>query len=169
MPWEFLPPEKRAERDSARWTLKAITVAGPGVPREERIAYIDRVSARAIHSAAYDPETVRLYRASLEGEAAGDARRRLADRIGPSVSESCKRLRIGSVHIESDDADDPEDGPTGGAPSTTEGDESLTARLSVVLASPGDFAPLRRYLCDAGCEVAVLPYGSLDSRLFVCF
>ena len=173
LPWEFLPPEKRAERDSARWTMKAITVAGPGLPREERIAYIDRVKSRAIHSPKYDPETVRLYRASLEGEAADDTRRRLADRIGPSVSESCTRLRIGSVHIESDDADDAEAGPVSGAdrggPSTTAGDEILTARLTVMLASPGDFAPLRRYLCAAGCQVAVLPYGSLDSRLFACF
>jgi hypothetical protein len=44
-----------------------------------------------------------------------------------------------------------------------------TVRLSVSLASPADFAPLRRYLCEVGCQVDVLPYGSLDPRLRACF
>jgi hypothetical protein len=44
-----------------------------------------------------------------------------------------------------------------------------STRLSVLMASPAAFAPLRRYLCDAGCQVEVLPYGSMDPRLHRCF
>jgi hypothetical protein len=38
-------------------------------------------------------------------------------------------------------------------------------RLGVVMSAPADFAVLRRFLCEAGCEVAALPYGSMDPRL----
>jgi len=54
--------------------------------------------------------------------------------------------------------------PVQAARERSEGDRN-TFRVSVMFATPADFAPLGRYLCEAGCEVAVLPYGRLDPRL----
>ena len=110
-------------------------------------------------------------------EVQGGPRRQLAERIGRSAHDSCKRLRLVNVSLEHDSADEQDEGPGDDDPDDVDGGAGRppaeprvrTARLSVLLASPDDFAPLRRYLCEAGCQVDVLPYGSMDPRLRACF
>jgi hypothetical protein len=101
----------------------------------------------------------------------------LAERIGRSSSESCKRLTISqNVYLAGDDAadvdqddDDSSDAVGGPAVPPPAEPSARTARISVLLADPADFAPLGRYLCEAGCQVDVLPYGSIDPRLNWCY
>jgi hypothetical protein len=37
------------------------------------------------------------------------------------------------------------------------------------MSAPTDIAAIPNYLCGAGCEVAVMPDGSMDPRLRICF
>jgi hypothetical protein len=175
-----LPWESAAEtevREKARWTLMVVAPAGYPMTRErglERVAYVEERLGR---QSKFDAETLRLYRAMLDEPAEGDAHRRLSERIGRSPTESCQRLRVLRTGLEverpldqtSDDGarDDEDDEPDEADGSRPNGVRS--ARLSVLLASPDDLEPLRRHLCALGCEVSVLPYGSMDPRLRRCY
>ena len=134
----------------------------------------------------FDGETLRLYRAVLEHDSREDDKRALSQRLGRSPTASCERFRILSVarnvdrpDDEADNDDDAEEGVDGGA---TDGGpdgrdvatrptpaSTASTRVSAVMSTPNEIAALRKYLCDVGCEVAVMPYGSMDPRLRICF
>jgi Zn-dependent protease len=186
LPWEPLPPETRTAREAARKTLGLIAL-GERSSKAVRLAYLDMVTSHDTPRTKLDEETIRLYKASLDEGSDGDAHRRLRQRIGPSPGESCKHLRFINVatHFGGGDASETDDdtsedgdagiadaddgGPTGVSAAPHDEARVPTTRLSVLLASPADLAPLRRALCDAGCQVDVLPAGSTDPRLRVCF
>jgi hypothetical protein len=172
LPWELLPPETKVQRENARWTLNAISPARYALQDRDGFAYVDTFAKRAQLSSQYDPETVRLFTASLGTEIGSESRRLLAERVGKSPTDSCSRLRILSVTREglgNDDNDDVEGAADAGASIIPVNTRVQSTRLSVGFATPGDVVPLRRYLCEAGCQVEALPYGSMDPRLHICF
>jgi Zn-dependent protease len=176
LPWESLPADTSTRREHARWTLSGISLGAERASRAVLLAHVDRMVAPLARSPKYDPETTRLYKASLDDRSDYGPRHQLAERIGRSAGESCKRLGLVNVYLEDDGADEPDedsdedaDHVDGGAVAPPAEPRVRTIRLSVQVASPGDFAPLGRYLCEAGCQVDVLPYGSMDPRLRACF
>jgi hypothetical protein len=164
LPWETLPAEGAPQREKARRTLGLLTTGEPpGAPRG-RLLRVKELQAWTQGRPDFDAETLRLYKAWLESDPDEPAAFALSQRIGRSPDESCKRLRIVDVAFGDDRRHRNEE-----VEDHAEIVRSQTMRLSVMLASPADLEPLRRYLCEAGCEVAVLPFGSMDPRLRVCY
>jgi hypothetical protein len=156
LPWETLPDDGAPQREAARWTLNLLTLGGWRETPPDRVARVERIQSQFGEKDRFDGETLRLYKTWLQDPHNADAAFALSRRIGRSPGESCKHLRIWNIHTEKSEV------------RSDQGDEVVTTRLSVELASPADLAPLHRYLCDAGCGVAVLPYGSMDPRLRMC-
>jgi hypothetical protein len=173
LPWE---PGGGEAREKARWTLHVLGVDGR-MSRERLLRRLDALPKELRANQEFDAETERLYRASIVGGPDSAAHRELAERLGRSPTDSCKAIRIlrttgeretvatatrGADPDDADERDDDADDEDESAPAR------YSTRIAVLLASPADFDPLRRYLCDAGCEVDALPYGSMDPRLRWC-
>jgi len=156
LPWETLPGDGAPQRQAARWTLGLLTAGGWRETPADRLARVERIQSEFGQKGRFDGEMLRLYKTWAQHPRNADAALAVSRRIGRSPGESCKHLRIWNIQTEKSEA------------RSDQGDEVITTRLSVELASPADLAPLHRYLCDVGCAVAVLPYGSMDPRLRMC-
>ena len=171
LPWEPLPPGTKTTRDNARWTMQVLTAGGAVRKGSRALARLDHLPDGVRRQKGFDPETLRLYRSSVDGTSA-DAGRLLAERLGRSPTESCQRLQILSAQEEDETSSgaDEDDGHAddGHEPSKSAMGTART-RISVVMTTPAEFAQLASYLCEAGCQIAALPYGSMDPRLRMCF
>ena len=93
-PWEKITGDGDLRR-KARATVATLRL----VQRMGDLATIDRIidfrTKRATNDPNFDPTTARLYRATIDqGSPGADAAtRELAARLGPSTTESCKRLK----------------------------------------------------------------------------
>ena len=165
LPWEEQPGDPREQgRRQARATLARLTwFLGRSQNRLERLdQLIDMLKDRP----GFDRETAALYRKmmDLSQRPAEEARRALADRLGRSSTESCKRLAITNVEVL-----DPQDKTSPNQPGPSAQGSASTVRFGAIMASASDFGDLGGYLCAVGCQVHILPWSPTDGRLSLCF
>jgi hypothetical protein len=134
---------------------------------KQRIEHIDRWVAREHGDSHFDSETARLYRHYLETNADARSSPLLSSRLGRSLTNSCTRIRILGASIDDREPEDDAGEPAGdGRPPKRA--SLMTIKMSVAMATTADFAPLGRRLCQAGCAIDLLPYGSFDPRIQQC-
>jgi Zn-dependent protease len=174
LPWESDAGSLTTERRNARWTLSVLSLGGIERRWRQLDERLDAIPEGIRKQPRFDQETVRLLRAAA-GEWDSPPGRVLAERLGRSPTESCKRFKVLSVSedVEAPPGEDEEEKEDGAgekdvpAPATAPRD--VVARIGVITKSPDDLAPLTSYLCQAGCDVQITPFGSMDPRLRVCF
>jgi Zn-dependent protease len=162
-PWEAMPAQTKQQRDLARDTYTGLERADDdGEPIETRRELIKKFVDDADEHEALDAEMVRLYGAWIEQPRAEDVRRQLSERLGRSPTQSCDRVRVVGVTRANNGTWVKADNEAGGDL------VGVSIRFSLLMSSPAELAPVRQYLCAAGCEVDVLPYGASDPRLRYC-